>query len=198
MTTKKPQKKRDTPMQKPAPVPIVSLRQKVSNFLVLIAGNILMMVMATLAIYNYDNPAPIVHVCTSSLPSFPLALPSANIFGYLKLPLPYPLSEVPPMFTNPTFYLVLAAVVLYLSALSSFPTPPNEDVYQPYILGAAVAGACVWIGYWEGALGGADYWVKIRRVVPVAGLVGLVGSLVGHKIGRVLDKGRPRGAIKMK
>ena len=100
------------------------------------------------------------------------------------------------MFTSPTFYLVCAAVVLYLSALSSFPTPPNEDPYQPFILGAAVAAACVWVGFWEGALGGTEYWVKIRRVVPVAGLVGLIGSLVAHKVGREVTKGKGRGMKK--
>jgi len=90
------------------------------------------------------------------------------------------------MFVNPTFYLFVAALVLYISALSSFPTPPNEDAYQPFILVGAIAAACVWVGYWEGAQGGADYWVKIRRVVPVAGLVALIASLVAHKLGRIV------------
>jgi len=64
MATKKPQKKRDKPSEIP-PIPAVSLQAKISNFLVLVAGNIVMMVMSTLAIYNYDNPAPITHVHTS-------------------------------------------------------------------------------------------------------------------------------------
>jgi len=61
MASKKTLKKRDTPL-KTAPAPVVSLQSQISNFLILVAGNIVMMAIGTLAIYNYDNPAPIKQV----------------------------------------------------------------------------------------------------------------------------------------
>jgi len=61
MASKKTLKKRDTPL-KTAPAPVVSLQSQISNFFILVAGNIVMMAIGTLAIYNYDNPAPIKQV----------------------------------------------------------------------------------------------------------------------------------------
>ena len=61
MTSKKPQKKHDKPAPTPS-IPAISLLAKFSNFLFLVVGNIVMMAIGTLAIYNYDNPAPIIDV----------------------------------------------------------------------------------------------------------------------------------------
>ena len=69
MASKKTLKKRDTPL-KPSPTPVVSLQSQISNFLILVAGNIVMMAIGTLAIYNYDNPAPIKQVPILCLPIY--------------------------------------------------------------------------------------------------------------------------------
>ena len=67
MTSKKPQKKHDKTVPAPS-IPAISLLAKFSNFLFLVVGNIVMMAIGTLAIYNYDNPPPI----TDVLPTLPL------------------------------------------------------------------------------------------------------------------------------
>lgn len=62
MTSKKPVKKASKASQPTVSQPVVRILNQISNFLILIAGNIAMILISTLTIYNYDNPAPVKHV----------------------------------------------------------------------------------------------------------------------------------------
>ncbi|KAG9246855.1 hypothetical protein BJ878DRAFT_477922 [Calycina marina] len=159
----------------PKPIPVETLLQKLINFLVLVVGNLVLMAISSIIINNFQNPDP-----QTTLP-----------LGFITL-------NIPDILVEPRQSVFMGATVLYLTALSSFPTPPHEDPFQAMMLVASTGSFAV-----SSALKkGDESWklFALEKKGPLAAVVlfTLVLSLIGHTIIRAFNGKGSKAAVQEK